>query len=325
MKKYTNTTGVSPIMAVWLASDDYDYNPEGTPTDGAPIISATQLLKPTRELILSKRVKPENVVVDVLDRISARFGQAMHGSIEDSFRKNYKQAMLDLGYPQRVIDAIRINPSAVEPGTLPVYLEQRGFRKINGVWISGKFDQIFNGGLEDTKTTSVYAYINGSNDTKYREQMSIYRWIMPDKVIKDTCKIQFIFTDWQKAQSKSNDAYPNSKLHEETYTLLSLQETEQLIVNKLEEIKENKGLPESKIIRCTKEELWMSDPVYKYYGDASKAELGGRSTKNFTSLAEANAHMANKGKGAVKTVEGQVKKCGYCSAFTECSQKNEYL
>lgn len=325
MARFTNNTGVSPIMAVWLASDDYDYNPEGTPTDGAPIISATQLLKPTRELILSKRIKTEPVPEDVMNRIAARFGQAMHGSIETAFKDNYKQAMLDLGYPQRTVDAIRINPIAVEEGTIPVYLEQRGFRKIAGIWISGKFDQIYNGGLEDTKTTSVYAYMNGSNDTKYVEQMSIYRWLMPDKVLKDTCKIQFIFTDWQKFQSKTNPNYPKSKLHEETYSLMSLEKTEQFILNKIMEIRANKGLHESKIVRCTEEELWMSETVYKYYGDASKATLGGRSTKNFTSEAAAQAYMAEKGKGAVITKKGEVKKCGYCSAFTECSQKNEYL
>jgi hypothetical protein len=74
--------------------------------------------------------------------------------------------------------------------------------------------------------------------------------------------------------------------------------------------------------RCTDEELWRSEPVYKYYSDPTKTD--GRATKNFDSLIEANNHLTEKGKGVVKTVPGQVKACLYCRAFDICEQRKEY-
>jgi hypothetical protein len=48
-------------------------------------------------------------------------------------------------------------------------------------------------------------------------------------------------------------------------------------------------------------------------------------SKNFDNLSDANKHLAEKGKGAIKTVLGEPKACGFCAGFDACTQKDKYL
>lgn len=328
MNMITNTKGISLSMAVWLLHDEYVDGADEHP--GKDVISATSLLKPTRQLVLTPRLPPSERQQDVSDFIASRFGHAVHDSVEHAWKNGYKKAMAKLGYPQKMIDKVRINPvdTELEDGIIPVYLEQRYFRSImvdgHEIIISGKFDQIINGQLNDTKTTSVYAYINRSKEEDYRIQMSIYRWINPEKVTDDFGLIQHVFTDWQRSQARMNPDYPQDKLVEFKVQLLSLQDTENWIRTKIREIIANQSLDEPSIIRCTDKELWKSDPVYKYYSDPNKAAQGGRATKNFPNYPAAAMHCNKMGKGVVVTVPGEVKACGYCPAAPICSQRLEY-
>lgn len=321
--RITNTGGLSLAMAVWLATDPYT----GTTADApqGEMISATTLMKPTRQFVLSQRVPPSESQIDVLDLISARLGHAIHESVESAWLDHYDEAMTKLGYPRKLIDSIRINPEVEEEGTIPVYLEQRFYREIDGVIISGQFDQIINGELNDTKSTSVWSYMGTNKDEDYIIQGSIYRWINPTKVTSDVFKIQHVFTDWQRMMVRQNPNYPPHRVVENTFTLMSIPETERWIKSKLNEIRANINLDQSQMIRCTDKQLWKSEPTYKYYADPAKAKEGGRSTKNFDSRQEAENHRAGQGKGVVITVPGEVKACGYCPAFPICDQRKEYI
>ena len=106
---------------------------------------------------------------------------------------------------------------------------------------------------------------------------------------------------------------------------MNLEETENWISRKLDLITRYRNAPEKTIPECTDEELWRSDPKYRYYSDPQKTS--GRSTKNFESLAEARQFMLNEkgGKGIVITVPGEVQRCNYCSAFNICTQKDKYI
>ena len=76
----TNNHEISLPMAVWLLHDEYDYIREEN------YISATSLLRSTKQIILSKRVPSENREADVTDFLAARFGHAVHDSIEKAWR-----------------------------------------------------------------------------------------------------------------------------------------------------------------------------------------------------------------------------------------------
>jgi hypothetical protein len=317
MNRFTNLHQIDISMAVWLVHDDYDFLPRER------AISATALLKPTRQIILAGRVTGE-ALEDISARISMRLGHAIHDSIEHAWKTGYKRSLSLLGLPDKVIDRFKINPDPkeVQPEDIPVYIEQRGYRKLGEWVISGKLDMAVNGRLKDAKSTSVFSFIKGNKDENYRLQLSFYKWLHSDKVTDDEGDIQFVFTDWQKSMVNTIPGYPPIRIVNHTVSLYSEQETETLIASKIEDLVRYQDASQDALPRCTDEELWRSEPVYKYYSDPTKTD--GRATKNFDSLIEANNHLTEKGKGVVKTVPGQVKACLYCRAFDICEQRKEY-
>lgn len=319
--KISNVTGVSLPVAVWLASDDYDFSP------GSKSISVTSLLKPVRQILLRERLTPEDrKTPDITDFIASRLGHSIHDGIERAWVNNYPKAMKLLGYSDDVIDRVRINPTVEEVrasnSIIPIWFEQRAERDILGYTLSGKFDLVIDGELHDFKSTSVYSYILGSKDEDYRLQGSLYRWIHRDKITSDTITIQFFFTDWQRSRARQDPKYPQQRVHEHVVELMSIEETDQWIRGRIKELEAAADLPEDQLPFCSDKDLWRSEPKYKYYANPEKTS--GRSTKNFDSLHEANAYKTKQGKGVVITVPGQVKACGYCPAFPICSQKDLY-
>lgn len=323
----TNKGDIPLALAVWLLHDEYDY------IDEPNYISVTGLMKPIRHIVLPSRVPPEKRESDVEDYISRALGHSLHDSIEKAWTKGAARSLRLLGHPKSVIERVLVNPTPEElAGTknpIPVYLEQRSFRKITvgGITytIGGKFDMVAEGIVHDNKSTTAYTWLYGGKDDDYRLQGSLYRWLNPDKITEDFIRINFIFTDWQKAQAKQNPNYPQKRLEYKDIPLMTLEETERWIRKKLEQVARFKDSPEAEIPECTDEELWRSAPQYKYYADPLKTS--GRSTKNFDSPLEAKKFMMVEkgGKGVIITIPGEVKRCSYCEAFPICSQKDKYF
>jgi hypothetical protein len=340
MTNYLNESGVPLSVAVYLATDHYDHNPN--------TVSATKLLKPVRQIILPRRVPQELNSVDVLSMLKSRTGTSIHDGIERAWvGGHYKQAMVKLGHPQSVVDRIVVNSKELLESygydersledlpmytgelpkhPIPVFMEVRGYRDFMGKTISGKFDFCGDGRLEDTKTTGVFTWIYGSKTEDYQLQGSIYRWLHPKIITQDEMAIQFIFTDWKAFEAKTNKNYPPRATEQQIIPLLSLDDTEQFIANKLSVIEQFIDADEESIPRCTDSELWRKPPVYKYYRDPAAFHAGKRSTKNFDTSAEAFARLQKDGnKGVVIERPGEVVACKYCSAFPVCTQKDDYL
>jgi len=70
--------------------------------------------------------------------------------------------------------------------------------EVDGVWISGSLDIVYNGHIADLKT-SYGTKFPAEKQTKAIEQMSIYRVLNPDIYIKDQAYVLFV--------SMSNNAY----------------------------------------------------------------------------------------------------------------------
>lgn len=314
---FTNNAGVSLLMAVWLTHDDYDHD------DRFNYISVTTLIKSVRQIVLGARVKPVDASTEIVSLAKSRIGQAIHTAIENAWKNNFRPAMKKLGYPQKVIDRIEINPVSPGPDTLAVYIEQRVERKFGDVIIGGKFDFIILGKLSDVKSTSVYSYINGSSIGKWKLQGSLYRLLNQDKVTDDHLFVQFVFTDWSAAFVGSRPNYPATAVLEQPVELLSVVETERYINTKLAELKRWWNAPEMELPVCTDEDLWRDPPTYKYYANDPKTQK--RSTKNFDNLHDANQHRSTLGKGFVVPIPGEPKACKYCPAFNLCSQKDAYF
>ena len=328
MVRMTNNAGIDLSVALWLAADDYDY------VDKPNYISVTTLIKPIRQIILGERVaniakeNPEAVApVDIIDRFKSRLGQSLHAGVEDSWKRHYRTSMLKLGYPKRVIDMVRINPEQEEPGTLPVYTEQRVEREVRidtvTYTVGGKIDLIIEGRLRDVKSTTVYKYTNQKGVRQWQLQGSLYRWLNPEKVHHDEFLVQYLLVDWNRGLAGRDPKYPPHAAPARSIRLMGLQETDKWVNDKLRLLTMLKDAPEADLPECSEEDLWRSEPVFKYYTDPSKTS--GRSTKNFDTEQEANAYRAEKGKGIVITKPGTVRACNYCPCAPICGQYQRLL
>lgn len=319
MPRYSNVSSVPLSMAVFLATDSYDHNPD------PHTISATSLLKPLRQLILSSRIDQDDSPVDLAQMVPSRMGSAIHDSIERAWLTNYEGALAQLGYPKKVIEKVRINPKPedLQDGLIPIYLEQRSHKKVGKWTVSGKFDFVGDGRVEDFKSTSTYTAINKTNDDKYIMQGSIYRWLNQSMITKSEMAIQFIFTDWSAAKARADQNYPQSRIQQRILPLKSVQEIDHYVRQRLNQIEMYMNAPEESIPLCSDEDLWRSEPQWKYYKNPSKMS---RSTKNFDSKQDAYLRLSEDGNvGVVKEVPGQVTACKYCSAFSLCTQKDALI
>lgn len=321
MTNYVNQTGIALPIAVFLAYDDYDYQ-KGT-------ISVTTVMKPVRQIVLGYRLGPTDQVYDVVDLMASRMGTAIHTGIESVWTdpRKLKLAMLSLGYPESVINRIVVNGTpeqiANTPDAIPVYLEIRSEMEIEGFKLSGKFDFVAEGQVEDFKSTSVYNFMNQSNAQKYALQGSLYRLINQDIITKNTLRIHYIFTDWSKASARKEARYPQARTVSQVYPLLSVQDAHSYVRNKLIQVKTLMNAPEETLPECTDEDLWRSPTVWKYYKNPEKTT---RSSGNFDSYQDALSRYNDDGAvGIIKEVKGQVKACAYCKVAKLCTQKDKYI
>lgn len=322
--KYTNQHNIPTSVAVWLAHDSYDRVP------GANYLSATDFNRPVRQIILARRplVIAGEVVEfkeDLAGLIASRIGTSVHDSIEGVWTTRARESLENLGMndlAKRVI----VNPEpnqSLPDFAIPVYMEIRNIKDFNGYRIGGKFDFASQGIVEDFKTTKVFSYQKGGNVEDYTRQASIYRWLNPDIINEDYFRINYILTDWLQSVTLQDPNYPKCQVISKEYPLLSWDETEAMMAEKIAAIEKYKDSPEEEIPRCTDEELWRDPPKYKYFKNPQKLN---RSTKNFDSMAEAQARLAQDGGvGTIQTHYGAVRRCNYCPAFQQCRQKNEYL
>lgn len=317
--QYTNDFGISLPLQAWLVHDDYDgYSPE------PKTISVTTLLKPLRQIILNSRVDYKALTVDLMDLVALRSGSAFHDSIEYVWKNHYKSALAKLGYHQKEIDAILINPTpeelAAHPNPIPIYMEQRAFKEINGWTISGKFDFLFDNTVTDFKSTSTYKWQKNASDNDYKMQGSLYRWLNPDKILHNHINIEFIFTDFSKlkAMTDANKGYPPRRLMQKAVPLMEVKATEQWIINKIGVLDKLWNAPQSQLPECSQEELWQDPPEYKYFKNPSAT----RATKVFgTDKLAAYQYKADAGGiGEVKEIPSKAKACNYCNARGICDQ-----
>ena len=297
--KYTNRHKFSPIVANWLKFDEYDYVPG--------VYSATTLLQPVRITVLKNR-HWEEAEMDIEGLIASRYGTAIH----DSFEK------------------ATINMEDVRQ-------EERMFAEIDGVKVSGKFDQLTELDMShfllgDLKSTSVNAYIFGSNYDKWKNQLSIYRWLLSqqdefsDATIFDIGVITMIFTDWNKKKAKDSllrgDDYPQTRIMEKELDLWSLEETESALRDCVKEITEAEKAKDADLPRCPDEDLWRTPDKWAVYGgQAQKA----RRVLNTEEEAKEYVEEKKVKEARIEHRPGQVKRCKtYCAMWPWCNQYDEY-
>ena len=314
---YSNQTNLPTAIAVWLAHDTYDRAEAG--------LSATSLLKPVRQVILSQRIPEGESITDVSGLIKSRIGTAIHDAIERAWISDRLDSTLkSLGASDKTVSRVKINPETIEGPCYPIYLELRTSKDILGVKVTGKFDFIDNGKLIDFKTTSTFAYTSGNKDEDYIMQGSIYRWLNPDIITDEFMDICFIFTDWQKNRYMSDPRnYPSNQIISRSFKLHSAAFVQSYVEERVRTLIRLQDVPEEDLPLCTDKDLWRKPDTFKYYKNPQKQT---KSTANFDNLSDANRRFLDDGAvGLVKTVKGGVSACLYCSAFTVCTQKDRLI
>jgi len=298
---YTNKFNLPNEVVHWLKTDDYDYN------KNPQVISATTLMKPIQAIELELRFK-NHITVDVADLVTSRYGSAIH----DSFEK------------------------ASPPNTIQ---EVRYHRVLEDFTISGKVDMIRNIDNEyhritDLKSTSVWTFVKESRKQDYITQMSIYRWLVSNgwyeennekktvqMKIEDTADIFYVFTDWSKADARAKpNSYPQSRVATATVKLMSNEETEKWIKQRLELIREARNQSVPRLPKCSKEELWQSDTTY-----AVKKRDAKRAARVFDNVGKAIAMSKTSPDYIIETREGEVRRCDYCLGKPFCTQAEQLI
>lgn len=320
---FTNNSNLPLSLAVMLAHDEYPEHREG-------VISVTTLLKPIKQIILGMQVKRDTVgsTTDISSRIASAYGTAVHNSMESAWRsEKLPETLRLLGYPPGMVKLVKVNPTstylAENEECIPIYTEQRTEKEFMGWVISGESDFIAEGRVRDLKTTGTYTYTAQTNDLKYILQGSMYRWLKPDIITDDVMAIDYAFTDWSALQASiQKDKYPQMRMMEQLFTLMSLAETEKYIKTKLSLIDDLRYSEQHEMPRCTNEDLWVQPSKWKYY----KKPEAKRATRVYDTQPEAVAHLTKDGSiGVVMEHKGEVKACRYCEALPICEQAQTYI
>jgi len=316
---FTYKDDIGLPLAVWLAaSSDYDL------ASSKKIISGTSLQKPIKSIILSNRVQEAPVEVDILELVSSKLGTAVHDAVERAWLFKAQEALKALGYSDKLINRIVINPvfeKEYPTDAIFVHIEKRTNKEVYGYTISGKFDLVFDGELYDIKTTQTYNYISGSNVNNYIKQGSIYKWLNPNIITSDILNINYLFTDWKPYEAERSKDYPQTRVLVKQYPLMSIEETEEYIKNKVNLVDMYIDADQKDIPECPLEELWPEETKWAYYKNPNNLK---RATKLFTSELEANQKkMMDNSSGVVIKRPGQVKRCHYCAAKPICLQAEQ--
>lgn len=317
--RITNQFEIPLAISVWAVNDSYDY------VEDPKYFSVTNLLKPVRQIVLQRRINPDELSTDVEEFLARAMGSSIHDSIEKAWTGNYVECLKRLGLQDTVIKRFKINPKKedVQEGDIPVYLEQRTIKNHGDYKIGGKFDFVADGLLHDNKSTSTMKWLKGSSDKDYQLQGSLYRWLNPDIIKEDYIRINYVFTDWKKLDALKDPKYPQHRAAYKDIPLLSIEDTQEWLNNKLNLIEKFMDTPEEELPECSDEELWRTPTKYKYFANPSAS----RATKNFDSHTDAYKYMMieKQGKGCIRVVPGEPRRCNYCSAASICSQRKKML
>lgn len=326
---YTNNFDVPLSLSLWLVDDGYDHAAVSAPNT----YSVTELLKPLKQVVMKRKLLKSDIEIqtDLVSLVSSRLGQAVHDSIEKTWRAAVKKALIEKDY--RLLELVGINkfladkilvdpkPEDITDDSIVIYMERRVNKKIGKFTVTGQADFNFEGQLEDFKTTKCYSWSTGLNDHHYIWQGSMYRWLDPQRITSDTTRISFLFTDWS-AKNIAMPNYPAAQVQSRLYTLKSTFATEAFVREKLNKIDFYLDKPEEEIPECTDEDIWKKPDKFAYFKNPNSS----RATKVFDDENEANLRLVADGNvGKIDVRRGEVGACRYCAAFPICKQKDRYL
>lgn len=270
-----------PMPFVRMAEDNYISTPKR--------YSVTTLLKPVREILLKRRYEQE-YEQDCSDMIWLLFGKAVHAILEQ----------YGTGESE--------------------FVEERLDCKLdNGYTISGIIDfyDIDKGEIVDYKTASVWKVLY-KDYSDWKKQGLMYAWLLKQYALPcDKVAFYAILKDWQKAKAQFTPDYPKSPVEKVEFyvTDQELEETDQFIRAKINEIIQYEDKPDEELPLCSLEDRWNDGDKFAVMKKGRKTAL-----RVLDTLEEAEAYKEEKDGDYIETRKGTDKKCiDYCLCCTKCA------
>ena len=253
-------------------------------------LSATTLLKGTKEIILENRHFDE-IVIDASDEVWSVFGTATHSVLEHQEDDAFKEEKFS-------VDVLDYK-------------------------VTGKVDRydMAHETLEDWKTTSVWKVIFHDFED-WKRQGLIYTWLLRQSGL-NVRHIRFIafLKDHSKSEAKKKADYPQAPvyIYEFDPTEDELTHIEAYIKEKVFEVSANAEKPDDEIAECSPEQRWATPTKWAVMKEGRKTAVKVCDTEeealNFIEELE-----KDKDKHFVEERKGQDKKCSdYCACCEFCS------
>lgn len=285
--KITNNHNMPEIL--FDAICNKQYSGEGEKRD----YSVTELLKPTKQILLLKR-HSEEITQDALDLFWSFYGELIHLTLERAITSN----------PEKYKD---------------YFSENRYKMTFENKVISGGLD-LYNKKeklIMDYKYTSAWTLYYGGRD-EWEAQLNIYAKLMREAGYEvDKLQICAIFRDWQSKMvgiKGKKGEYPAKQFLVMDIPMWSDLEIDCYLNSRINELVKYENVPDDKIPTC--DDKWSSPTFYGVYSS------GGKCYKKFDSREDAEIWLAEKQyKGCtIKENVGVDRLCqSYCPVKQFCS------
>ncbi|MCQ2589258.1 MAG: PD-(D/E)XK nuclease family protein [Treponema sp.] len=247
--------------------------------------SATTLLHGAKETILSER-HYEEMTTDVADNVWAIWGTAVHSIFEKVNDETFKEIELSA--------------------------------EVLHSTVTGRCDSydMENEILVDWKTASTWKVIYKDFEDWHKQGL-IYAWLL-NKQGLNVKKCQFIalLKDHSKSKAKIDPAYPQKPvfIYEYEVTEKDLEDIEDFIYGKIEELENASKLADDEIKECSCGERWATDEKWALMKNGRKSAL-----KLFDTEEEAEKHKPIYKADYIEYRKGENKKCSeYCPCAEFC-------
>lgn len=246
-------------------------------TRGDSDISVTQLIGPPYQRRLRQTA---TIIEDVSDRIWSLLGQSVHTILERAFRGVGR-------------------------------VEERLYAEVNGWTVSGQYDVIEDGCLQDYKVTSVWSVMGGGK-IEWERQLNLLRWLAHKNDIPvNQLRIIALLRDWSKGRSNA-PGYPQSQVAAIEIPVWPLEKAEAYMLSRVQAHQD----PAPPI--CSDEERWAKPTVYAVMKEGRKSAVPG-GLHDSRSAAEAHATELGAVNHFVVERPGGFTRCeSYCNVSHAC-------
>ena len=238
----TNRFNLPVTLLNAVKDDEYDR--------GDSVLSVTQLISSPR-IVLLQDLNAGNLTADVVDRVPALLGTAVHKIIEKGSKD----------IPSHIV-------------------EERLFAEILGWKISGAVDlQIDNGDgtweINDYKVTSVYSVMD--EKIEWIQQLNLYAFLARQAHGRSVTRLRIIaiLRDWQRKQAEMKPDYPQSQVLAVDIPLWTDEQQSDFVHTRVALHQEAKKMVDSggAVPYCTDQERWLRGETWAVMKEGRKSAV----------------------------------------------------